>query len=690
MFHYSPYAAAAYASPPRFSAKDRYLDALESVRSAEAEYLSEQHRLSFARPGYSHGGNLNDDRVSRLRAELARAEEEERILSLRRRQEEDEYISAVRRQVLREQQVAERERALRAAQEDDARRAQFHRIHRPELGGHSCRRNARDVHAPSPRGRVGVNNGLESLISFLTEGLTPKSSGAPAPREREAVHPKDFLDALGISLLPIQDSAFAKAKEPRRRQQEPVSDVNAWANILGSMLQSPQMTESQAQSGQPQIDLGDIFKTIMGSVQDQGPTRNVSEYKSDEAAPSVKQVAPASSTSSTAAPEVASQEPLFALADQFLGCGASAAIKEALLASSSGASSGPTPQGASSSGPSNPPAHVGSHHPLQSVLSQFLGGDAASSQSAEASSSKEGNPSPLAGKQHPLQSLLSQFLSGDAASNLAAAFGPQVASCGPQASPSQVPGPSKTAAEREAEEIERAIRLSLETASSSAPSGQAETEEKPASDKGKAKITPPEPKDPSQVTSKDIADSSTAIENVAATYQTLINDFNFPARLDFTPASSRVSSPDSAHSTSSSSSVISKLTFTSKNAPVRYLDNALSQLIERLDEVETWGNEELRNRRKTVISLVEDKLEEVEREIQGRWRSWSAKQEKSTAEPAQPSTPQAAADDSVPVNIVPYDVGAPADSAASAPVVDSSENKAEEHDSDWSDAGKGL
>lgn len=59
----------------------------------------------------------------------------------------------------------------------------------------------------------------------------------------------------------------------------------------------------------------------------------------------------------------------------------------------------------------------------------------------------------------------------------------------------------------------------------------------------------------------------------------------------------------------------SELAVTPNNAPVRAYEQALNGLLERLDAIESDGNEEVRDVRREVVREVERALEEVERKV---------------------------------------------------------------------------
>ncbi|KAF5320288.1 hypothetical protein D9611_011352 [Ephemerocybe angulata] len=152
--------------------------------------------------------------------------------------------------------------------------------------------------------------------------------------------------------------------------------------------------------------------------------------------------------------------------------------------------------------------------------------------------------------------------------------------------------------------------------------------------KGKARAASPEGSAPAS--SADINAALERVSRVEMTFQRLAADFPFPSHLDFinpkptTPSSADGYESDSASSTTSSAgsgSTFPHLAFTARNHAVRYYEQTLSALLQELDLVESWGSEEVRRRRRAVVGRVEEAIAEVEGEVEGRWRSWSAKQE---------------------------------------------------------------
>jgi hypothetical protein len=86
----------------------------------------------------------------------------------------------------------------------------------------------------------------------------------------------------------------------------------------------------------------------------------------------------------------------------------------------------------------------------------------------------------------------------------------------------------------------------------------------------------------------------TSIRAVRTQFSALESAFKFPAIVDFD---------------------LSELAATSNNAPVRAYELALNGLLERLDAIESDGNEEVREVRREVVREVERALEEVERKV---------------------------------------------------------------------------
>ncbi|KAF7986161.1 hypothetical protein HWV62_38544 [Athelia sp. TMB] len=150
---------------------------------------------------------------------------------------------------------------------------------------------------------------------------------------------------------------------------------------------------------------------------------------------------------------------------------------------------------------------------------------------------------------------------------------------------------------------------SSSTTTRAAPSASVHAEGK---GKGKADATT-QASTATSPTSKDVMDAMNTIHSIEAHFAVLASEFSFPTRLEFTPPSSRPSSP------SPSSSFTSDLAYTAANAPVRYYEQALTALLSQLDAVESYGNDDVRKARKEVVARVERALEQVEREVRERF-----------------------------------------------------------------------
>ena len=86
----------------------------------------------------------------------------------------------------------------------------------------------------------------------------------------------------------------------------------------------------------------------------------------------------------------------------------------------------------------------------------------------------------------------------------------------------------------------------------------------------------------------------TTVRSVRTQLYAVESAFKFPAVLDFDQ---------------------SELAVTPNNAPVRAYEQALNDLLEQLDAIESDGDEEIRNVRREVVKEVEKALEDVERKV---------------------------------------------------------------------------
>lgn len=102
-----------------------------------------------------------------------------------------------------------------------------------------------------------------------------------------------------------------------------------------------------------------------------------------------------------------------------------------------------------------------------------------------------------------------------------------------------------------------------------------------------------------------IQTSLSAIGEIGASLAKLEDDFMFPDELDFEP-----SSPENT--------LELQLAYTSRNAPLRYYDHALQELLSNLDAVQSHGSKAVRDARKAIVTRVEKVLERLEERIEER------------------------------------------------------------------------
>lgn len=102
--------------------------------------------------------------------------------------------------------------------------------------------------------------------------------------------------------------------------------------------------------------------------------------------------------------------------------------------------------------------------------------------------------------------------------------------------------------------------------------------------------------------------SLNTIERIEDSLHTLQSAFVLPSELDLAPSPASASGHESDSETD--------LAFTSKNKPVHAYEHALNGLLESLDAVESYGDEEIRGRRKAVVGLVEGALKEVGKRVE--------------------------------------------------------------------------
>ncbi|QRV72545.1 BAG domain protein [Ceratobasidium sp. AG-Ba] len=159
---------------------------------------------------------------------------------------------------------------------------------------------------------------------------------------------------------------------------------------------------------------------------------------------------------------------------------------------------------------------------------------------------------------------------------------------------------------------------------------------------------------PAPSTSSDASDASLhSIAHLQEKYDTLRAGFTFPSDLVFAPA---LSSPAASPS----------LMYNPTNAPVHAYENALTKLLTELDAVESFGDEHVRDVRRTLARNVEAELETLEERKRAAWR----KQQDAT--PVVESTPVAAPAPEVESVPAPSEVESTPAPVESAPAAESS------------------
>ncbi|KAI6132645.1 hypothetical protein EV401DRAFT_1915533 [Pisolithus croceorrhizus] len=99
-----------------------------------------------------------------------------------------------------------------------------------------------------------------------------------------------------------------------------------------------------------------------------------------------------------------------------------------------------------------------------------------------------------------------------------------------------------------------------------------------------------------------IQESISSIAEIEGSFEKLENEFIFPNELDF----------------ESSPSAELKLAYTSRNAPVRYYDHALQELLSKLDAVPSYGSAKVREARRAIVTKIERALGKLEEDIEAK------------------------------------------------------------------------
>ncbi|KAH9837728.1 uncharacterized protein C8Q71DRAFT_754191 [Rhodofomes roseus] len=135
-----------------------------------------------------------------------------------------------------------------------------------------------------------------------------------------------------------------------------------------------------------------------------------------------------------------------------------------------------------------------------------------------------------------------------------------------------------------------------------------------------------------------------AIDEHRAKFNELKTNFHFPATLDFAvgpgthdhvavpvdPAALSVLVFADGASVEEGRSRRPRLAYTSQNAVVHGYLEELNRLLSKLDAIESGGDKEVRERRKSIVMEVEAEAERVEAVVGEVWAKWQARQETET------------------------------------------------------------
>ncbi|KAJ1308711.1 hypothetical protein OPQ81_004402 [Rhizoctonia solani] len=146
------------------------------------------------------------------------------------------------------------------------------------------------------------------------------------------------------------------------------------------------------------------------------------------------------------------------------------------------------------------------------------------------------------------------------------------------------------------------------------PARKAEDTPAPVPAPASAPTTPKLPErapSPAPSVASDASDVSlNSIALLQGKYESLRSSFTFPSELVFAPAKGPIT-PASAPT----------LLYNPTNAPVHAYENALTNLLTELDAVESFGDEHVRDVRRSLVKSVEAELEVLEEKKREAWRN---------------------------------------------------------------------
>ncbi|KDN51027.1 hypothetical protein RSAG8_00656, partial [Rhizoctonia solani AG-8 WAC10335] len=191
--------------------------------------------------------------------------------------------------------------------------------------------------------------------------------------------------------------------------------------------------------------------------------------------------------------------------------------------------------------------------------------------------------------------------------------------------------------ESQGPDLER--KSAIRRSSVPAPAKKAEDAPAPVPASASAPTSPKVPQrapSPAPSFASDASDASlNSISLLQGKYESLRSGFTFPSDLTFAPAKG----PTTPASTPS-------LPYNPTNAPVHAYENALTNLLTELDAVESFGDEHVRDVRRSLVKSVEAELEVLEEKKREAWRN---QQEVKVVAPVPvESTPRTVEPESVP------------------------------------------
>ncbi|KAK0212701.1 hypothetical protein DFS33DRAFT_57355 [Desarmillaria ectypa] len=124
---------------------------------------------------------------------------------------------------------------------------------------------------------------------------------------------------------------------------------------------------------------------------------------------------------------------------------------------------------------------------------------------------------------------------------------------------------------------------------------------------------------------KLVQKSLDTIQTIQKKFEELKTTFTWPSHVDFELNGEVVSV--STGGSSERRFTPPKLAYTNRNTPLHAYNESLSRLLVQLDAVESWGEQEVRERRKHVVSMVETEAARVERGWNTMWEGKSVNAE---------------------------------------------------------------